>query len=112
MVFNPSIRPLRYSLRMCRRDSRKKHGATNLDVEEFASVWDALSDSQEDAVNLRLRSALMQQIAAIIEKSGWTQSEAAERCNVTHPTPHQRPAPGPHLPLLARRPRKHRPRTS
>jgi predicted XRE-type DNA-binding protein len=26
----------------------------------------------------RLRSALMHQIAAIIEKSGWTQAEAAE----------------------------------
>ncbi len=54
-------------------------------LQEFASVWDALADTPEEAANLRLRSALMQQIAAIIEKSGWTQAEAAERCNVTQP---------------------------
>jgi predicted XRE-type DNA-binding protein len=53
--------------------------------ETFASVWDALADTPEEAANLRVRSALMQQIAAIIENSGWTQAEAAERCNVTQP---------------------------
>jgi predicted XRE-type DNA-binding protein len=51
----------------------------------FKSVWDALADSPEEAVNLRLRSALMQQIAVVLEKSGWTQAESAARCGVTQP---------------------------
>jgi predicted XRE-type DNA-binding protein len=54
-------------------------------VETFSSVWDALADTPEEAANLRLRSALMQQIAAILEASGWTQAEAAARCGVTQP---------------------------
>lgn len=51
----------------------------------YASVWDALADTPEEAANLRLRSALMQQIAEIVENSAWTQAEAAERCGVTQP---------------------------
>ncbi len=54
-------------------------------VETFTSVWDALADTPEEAANLRLRSGLMRQIADIVEKSGWTQAEAAERCGVTQP---------------------------
>ena len=54
-------------------------------VETFASVWDALADTPEEAANLRVRSALMRQIAEIVERSGWTQAEAAERCGVTQP---------------------------
>lgn len=54
-------------------------------AETFASVWDALADTPEEAANLRLRSALMQKIAAIVERSGWTQAQAAERCGVTQP---------------------------
>ena len=44
-----------------------------------------LADTPEEAANLRVRSALMRQIAAIVENSGWTRDEAAERCNVTQP---------------------------
>ncbi|UWZ84743.1 helix-turn-helix domain-containing protein [Occallatibacter riparius] len=54
-------------------------------IATFSSVWDALADTPEEAANLRLRSALMRQIAAIVEKAGWTQAEAAERCAVTQP---------------------------
>jgi predicted XRE-type DNA-binding protein len=54
-------------------------------VETYASVWDALADSPQEAVNLRMRSALMGQIAAIVKGSGWTQAEAAKRCGVTQP---------------------------
>jgi predicted XRE-type DNA-binding protein len=54
-------------------------------VETFASVWDALADTPEEAENLRLRAALMRQIAAIVDEGGWTQAEAAERCGVTQP---------------------------
>ena len=35
--------------------------------------------------NLRMRSDLMDKIAAIVEEKGWTQLEAAGHCGVTHP---------------------------
>ena len=54
-------------------------------VDRFASVWDAIADTPEEAANLRVRSELMDRIAAIIEESGWTQAEAAARCGVTQP---------------------------
>ena len=54
-------------------------------TKKLASVWDALADTPEEAANLRLRSALMRQIADIVENSGWTQAEVAERCGVTQP---------------------------
>jgi hypothetical protein len=38
-----------------------------------ASVWDALADTPEQAANMRTRSELMQQIAAIVKEKAWTQ---------------------------------------
>ena len=46
-------------------------------IESYASVWDAIADTPEEAANLRLRADLMDKIAVIIEKKGWTQFEAA-----------------------------------
>jgi predicted XRE-type DNA-binding protein len=54
-------------------------------IESYASVWDALADTPEEAANLRARAELMQQIAAIVEENGWTQAEAANQCGVTQP---------------------------
>ena len=54
-------------------------------VKTYASVWDAIADSPEEAANLRLRSALMQQIARIIERKEWTQAEAASHCGISQP---------------------------
>ena len=54
-------------------------------VENYASVWDAIADTPEQAANLRTRAELMQKIAAIVKESGWTQLEAADRCGVTQP---------------------------
>jgi len=53
--------------------------------ETYDSVWDALADTPEQAANLRARAELMQKIAEIVKKSGWTQAEAATRCGVTQP---------------------------
>ena len=53
--------------------------------ERFASVWDAIADTPEEAVNLRLRSELMDQITGLIRQHAWTQTEAAARCRVTQP---------------------------
>ena len=51
----------------------------------YASVWDALADTKEQAANLRARAELMQQIAEVVKGSGWTQIEAATRCGITQP---------------------------
>lgn len=53
--------------------------------ETFASVWDALADTPEEAANLRARAKLMRQLSAVIESGGWKQAEAAKRCGVTQP---------------------------
>ena len=50
-----------------------------------ARVSDAFADMPEPAANLRARAELMRQIATIVKKSGWTQTEAAQRCSVTQP---------------------------
>lgn len=54
-------------------------------IQTFASVWDAIADTPAEAANLKLRSELMDQIAAIVAEQGWTQNEAATRCEVTQP---------------------------
>ncbi len=53
--------------------------------ERFDSVWDALADTPEEAANLKTRAELMQQVVAIIKKSGWSQAEAAAQCGITQP---------------------------
>lgn len=52
---------------------------------QYASVWDAISDTPEQAANLRARADLMRAIIAVVKESGWTQAETARRCGVTQP---------------------------
>ena len=54
-------------------------------IESYASVWDAIADTPEQAANLRARAELMQKIADIVTETGWTQTEAARQCGVTQP---------------------------
>ncbi|MHB1022330.1 MAG: helix-turn-helix domain-containing protein [Acidobacteriaceae bacterium] len=54
-------------------------------AKEYASVWDALADTPEQAANLRARAELMRKITEIVKKSRWTQTEAAQHCGVTQP---------------------------
>jgi predicted XRE-type DNA-binding protein len=58
---------------------------SEVEMQEFASVWDAIADTPEEAANLTMRSDLMDEIEAIIKENGWTQKEAAKRCGVTQP---------------------------
>ena len=51
--------------------------------ESYASVWDAIADTPEQAANLRARADLMRKIEAHLKKHDWTQAEAARRCGVT-----------------------------
>jgi predicted XRE-type DNA-binding protein len=55
------------------------------EIETFTTVWDAIADTPEQAANLRARSELMQQIAAIIKANMWKQADAALHCGVTQP---------------------------
>jgi len=54
-------------------------------IESYASVWDAIADTPEQAANLRTRAELMRQIIAIVQDSGWTPMEAANQCGLTKP---------------------------
>ena len=53
--------------------------------QEFANVWDALTDTPEEAANMTMRSNLM--IAIQQKVGGWkvTQAEAARRLRMTQP---------------------------
>ncbi len=53
--------------------------------ERYESAWDALSDTREEAVNMRLRSDLMRAITGKIGENKWTQREAALKCRITQP---------------------------
>ncbi len=53
--------------------------------EPFASVWDAIADTPQEAENLRVRSELMDKITDLVAENNWTQVEAASRCGVTQP---------------------------
>lgn len=54
-------------------------------TERYASVWDAIADTPQEAENLRVRSELMDKITALISENHWKQAEAASRCGVTQP---------------------------
>ena len=58
---------------------------TKRKIDRYASVWDAISDTPEEAANLRVRSEMMDNITVVIEENGWTQVEAAKHCGVTQP---------------------------
>jgi predicted XRE-type DNA-binding protein len=54
-------------------------------IKRYASVWDALEDTAGEAENLKIRSALMQELTAHITRAGMTQSAAAKKFGVTQP---------------------------
>jgi predicted XRE-type DNA-binding protein len=51
----------------------------------YDNVWDAISDTPEEAANMKLRSVLMIHIEGEIRRRGWTQAEAAAHLGVTQP---------------------------
>jgi predicted XRE-type DNA-binding protein len=54
-------------------------------TQSFNSVWDAITDTPEQAANLQTRAELMEQITAIIRANDWKQTDAAVHCGVTQP---------------------------
>lgn len=53
--------------------------------QRFASVWDAIEDTPEQAENMKLRAALMTALKERIAQSGLSQAQAAELFGVTQP---------------------------
>jgi predicted XRE-type DNA-binding protein len=51
----------------------------------FASVWDAIEDTPQEATSMKARSTLMMELRTIIEERGMTQNEAAALFGVTQP---------------------------
>jgi predicted XRE-type DNA-binding protein len=51
----------------------------------FATAWDAITDTPEEAAVLKARADLMIALADHIKAQGWTQAEAAKRLGVTQP---------------------------
>ena len=53
--------------------------------QRFASVWDAIEDTPEDAENMRLRSILMMALKNHLTGTGMSQAQAAKLLGVTQP---------------------------
>ena len=53
--------------------------------EQFASVWDAIEDTPEEAENMKLRSALMMALKTHLARTGLSQAQAAKLFGVTQP---------------------------
>jgi predicted XRE-type DNA-binding protein len=53
--------------------------------ERFASVWDAIEDTREDAENMKLRSQLMMSLKNHIARTEMSQTQAAQLFGVTQP---------------------------
>ena len=53
--------------------------------QKFASVWDAIEDTVEEAENVKLRSELMIALKAHIARTGLSQAAAAKLLGVTQP---------------------------
>jgi predicted XRE-type DNA-binding protein len=54
-------------------------------IQTFASVWDALSDTPEQAGNMRLRAELALAIQGAVEGWGKNRTRAAARLRLTRP---------------------------
>jgi predicted XRE-type DNA-binding protein len=57
----------------------------DMDVQSFASAWDAIEDTPEEAANMRLRSELLTAVEQEVRSWGLTQTKAAKRLGVTQP---------------------------
>ena len=53
--------------------------------QRFASVWDAIEDTPEQAANMKLRSELMIALKDHIARAGISQAQAAQLFGVTQP---------------------------
>ena len=53
--------------------------------ERFASVWDAIEDTPEEAENMKLRSILLTALKSHLTRTEMSQAQAAKLLGVTQP---------------------------
>lgn len=51
----------------------------------YDNVWDAISNTPNEAANMRAKAELMMQIVTFIKNNKLTQIESANQCNITQP---------------------------
>ena len=56
-----------------------------MERQEYANVWDALTDSPEESANMTMRSNLLIALQQKVKSWEVTQAEAARRLGVTQP---------------------------
>ena len=56
-----------------------------MEYQEYANVWDALTDSPEESANMTMRSSFLMALQKKVEGWGVTQADAARRLGVTRP---------------------------
>ena len=54
-------------------------------VDKFKSVFDAIADSPEESLNMKLRASLIREIRIKVSVAGWTQTESANRLGISQP---------------------------
>ena len=54
-------------------------------TDKYESVFDAIADSPEEALNMKLRANLIREIRAKVKEAGWTQTETAHQLGITQP---------------------------
>ena len=55
------------------------------DTQRFASVWDAIENTPQEATSMKARAALMTGLTEVIRQQGITQAQAADLLGVTQP---------------------------
>jgi predicted XRE-type DNA-binding protein len=54
-------------------------------AEKFESVFDAIAQSPEEALNMKLRASMIREIRNKVRAAGWTQTQAAKHLGVSQP---------------------------
>lgn len=54
-------------------------------IEYYESVWEAIEDTPEEALNMRLRAELMAKLVERVREWNITQKQAAHRLGITQP---------------------------
>lgn len=54
-------------------------------IDKHESVFDAIADSAEEALNMKLRAKLIREIRAKVTDAGWTQITTAKKLGITQP---------------------------
>lgn len=56
-----------------------------MNKQRFASVWDAIEDTPEEAANMKLRSVLLTALKKHLARTDMSQAQAAKLLGVTQP---------------------------